>query len=272
MNKWWAIIALAVALVPVAGLAAGGGVKLENAKIDLKNHEAIQRGGKYFVNYCMGCHSAQYVRYKQFTQVGLTEDDVRDNLMFRAGKVGDLMTISMPPEDGSRWFGAPPPDLTLAARVRYDGVDWIYTYLKSFYTDPSRPMGVNNTVFPNVGMPHVLWELQGIQDPVYRYDVHDEDGDVAESFDSEAKAEAYLKQHEGGRIERVVDHLKLVTPGRLKPAEYDQVARDLATYLAYISEPIKLERQRMGFWVILFLIFFSYVAYQMKKEWWKAIH
>ena len=130
-------------------------------------------------------------------------------------------------------------------------MDWIYTYLKSFYTDPSRPMGVNNTVFPNVGMPHVLWELQGIQDPVYHYEVYDADGDLAESFESEAEADAYLKQHEGGRIERVVDHLKLVEPGRLEPAEYDQVVRDLTTYLAYISEPIKVERQRMGFWVLI---------------------
>jgi len=269
MNKWWAVIALA--LVPFAGFAAGGGVKLENAKIDLKSNESIQRGGKYFVNYCMGCHSAQYVRYKQFTKVGLTEEDIRDNLMFAGGKVGDLMTISMAPEDASRWFGATPPDLTLAARVRYDGPDWIYTYLKSFYTDPSRPMGVNNTVFPNVGMPHVLWELQGIQDPAYRYDVM-KDGHALSSFDSEAEAAAYLSEHEGARIERNVDHLKLVSPGSITPEEYDQVARDLATYLAYISEPIKLERQRMGFWVILFLILFTYLAYQAKKEWWKAVH
>ena len=199
------IAVLTLALLPMTGMAAGGGgAPLQSANIDLNNHAAIQRGAKLFVNYCMGCHSAKYVRYKLFTEVGLTEDDIKDNLIFAGGKVGDLMTIAMPEADGANWFGAPAPDLTLTARIKHGGADWIYTYLKGFYTDPSRPLGVNNTVFPNVGMPHVLYDLQGIQDPVYRYEVH-HDGHTVSSFDTEGAADAYVKEHgEGHRVERVV--------------------------------------------------------------------
>lgn len=267
------IVLMALALLPLTGMAAGGGnVHLEKANIDLGNHAAIQRGAKFFVNYCMGCHSAKYVRYKLFTEVGLTEDDIKNNLIFTDAKVGDLMKIAMPEAAAGNWFGAPAPDLTLTARIKSGGADWLYTYLKGFYTDPSRPMGVNNTVFPNVGMPHVLWDLQGVQAPVYKYEVH-HDGHVVASFDTEAAADAYVKEHgEGYRLGRVVAGLELVQPGSLTQAEYDQVARDLATFLTYISEPMKLERQRMGVWVILFLMVFTVLAYLMKKEWWKDVH
>ncbi len=272
MKKLFAVIALA--LMPFAGIASsGGGPQLQQAHVDLSNHASIQRGAKLFVNYCMGCHSAKYVRYKLFSEVGLTEDDIKDNLIFTDGKVGDLMKIAMPEEDAGRWFGAPAPDLTLTARIRHGGADWIYSYLKGFYTDPARPMGVNNTVFPNVGMPHVLWELQGVQNPVYKYEVQ-HDGHAVASFDSEAEADAYAKEQQGGeyRLERVVESLELARPGTLTAAEYDLVARDLATFLTYISEPVKLERQRMGVWVILFLVVFTVIAYLMKKEWWKDVH
>ncbi len=270
MKKLIAIMALA--LMPLTGWTAGGpSVQLEKANIDLGNHAAIQRGAKYFVNYCMGCHSAQYVRYKLFTEVGLSEDDIKDNLMFAGGKVGDLMKIAMPVEDAGKWFGAPAPDLTLTARIKSGGADWLYTYLKSFYTDPSRPLGVNNTVFPNVGMPHVLWKLQGVQDPVYKYEVH-HDGHAVASFDNEAEADAYAKEKgEGYRLERVVEKLELVQQGSMTPAEYDQVARDIATFMTYISEPMKLERQRMGVWVIMFLIVFTVVAYLIKKAGWMDV-
>lgn len=270
MKKLIAVITLA--LMPLAGMASSGGPELQQANIDLNNHAAIQRGAKMFVNYCMGCHSAKYVRYKLFTEVGLSEDDIKNNLMFTEGKIGDLMKIAMPEEDAGKWFGAPAPDLTLTARIRHGGADWIYSYLKGFYTDPSRPMGVNNTIFPNVGMPHVLWQLQGINDPVYKYEVH-HDGHSVAAFDTEAEADAFVKEKgEGYRLERVVESLEMVQKGSLTPAEYDQVARDLATYLTYISEPMKLERQRMGVWVVLFLVVFSVIAYLMKKEWWKDIH
>ena len=270
MKKLIALISLA--LLPVTGMASSGGPELEQANIDLGNHASIQRGAKLFVNYCMGCHSAKYVRYKLFTEVGLTEDDIKENLMFTDGKIGDLMKIAMPEDDAAKWFGAPAPDLTLVARIRHGGADWIYSYLKGFYTDPSRPMGVNNTVFPNVGMPHVLWEMQGVQSPVYRYEAQHDGHSVAE-FETEAEAAAYVQEHgEAYRIEKVVDHLEMAQPGSLTTEEYDQVARDLATYLAYISEPMKLERQSMGVWAMLFLIVFSVIAYLMKKEWWKDVH
>lgn len=267
------ITILALALLPLTGMAAGGGsVPLHQANIDLNNHAAIQRGAKLFVNYCMGCHSAKYVRYKLLTEVGLSEDDIKDNLIFNDSKIGDLMKIAMTEADAGKWFGAPAPDLTLTARIKPGGADWIYSYLKGFYTDPSRPMGVNNTVFPNVGMPHVLYDLQGIQAPVYKYEVH-HDGHTVASFDTEAAGDAYVKEHgEGYRMERVVESLKLVESGTMTAAEYDQVARDLATFMTYISEPMKLERQRMGVWVVLFLIVFTVIAYLMKKEWWKDIH
>ncbi len=267
------IAATILALAPLVGQAAGGEVHLEQANIDLGNEQAIQRGAKRFVNHCMGCHSAQYVRYKLFTEVGLSEDDIKDNLMFTDGKVGDLMTIAMPEEDAGAWFGAAPPDLSLVARIKHGGADWIYSFLKGFYVDPSRPLGVNNTVFANVGMPHVFLDLQGVQEAVYRYEVHHEGHPVA-AFDTEAAADAYLQEHEGQnyRLERVVDRLELVQPGSMTAAEYDQVARDLATFLTYISEPMKLERQRIGIWVILFLVVFTVIAYLMKKEWWKDVH
>jgi ubiquinol-cytochrome c reductase cytochrome c1 subunit len=267
------LIALGFALAPALALGAGGGeVELEQANIDLNNHASIQRGAKYFVNYCMGCHSAKYVRYKLFTEVGLTEDDIKENLMFTDGKIGDLMTNAMPEDGANKWFGAAPPDLTLTARIKHGGADWIYSFLKGFYTDPSRPLGVNNTVFANVGMPHVLWELQGVQDPVYRYEIHGGGATVA-TFDSEDEANAYVAQNGADyQVERVVDRLEMAQPGSISPAEYDQLARDIATFLTYISEPVKLERQRMGVWVIGFLAVFTVLAYLMKKEWWKDVH
>lgn len=242
MKKLIALIAFA--LLPVAGMTAGGGtVHLDAANVDVGNEAAIQRGAKLFVNYCMGCHSAQYVRYKQFTEVGLTEDQIKDNLMFTDGKIGDKMTIAMKEADAAKWFGAPPPDLTLVARIR--GADWIYTYLRSFYQDDKRPFGFNNVVFPSVGMPHVLADLQGVQQAVFKDDGHGN---------------------------QVVDKLELVAAGSMTPAEYDAAMRDLTTFLAYVSEPVKQERQRLGIWVMLFLVVLFVLAYMMKKEWWKDVH
>lgn len=242
MKKLIALFALA--LLPVTGMAAGGGnVHLDPANIDVGNEAAIQRGAKLFVNYCMGCHSAQYVRYKQFTKVGLSEDQIKDNLMFADGKIGDKLTIAMKPADAAKWFGAPPPDLTLVARIR--GADWIYTYLRSFYRDDKRPFGVNNVVFPSVGMPHVLADLQGVQKATFKDDGHGN---------------------------QVVDELELVEAGSMTPAEYDAAVRDLTTFMAYVAEPIKKERQTLGIYVMLFLIVLFVLAYMMKKEWWKDVH
>ncbi len=244
MKKLFALIAFA--LVPMTGMASGGDVHLDPANIDVANDAAIQRGAKTFVNYCMGCHSAQYVRFKQLTKVGLSEDQIKENLMFAGGKIGDKMTIAMKPADAAKWFGAPPPDLTLVARIR--GVDWIYTYLRSFYKDDSRPFGVNNVVFPSVGMPHVLQGLQGLQKPVYEEIEHE------------------------GNVRQVVMGVEPGQPGELTPAEYDAMVRDLVTFMAYVSEPVQLERQRLGIWVMLFLVVLFVLAYMMKKEWCKYVH
>jgi ubiquinol-cytochrome c reductase cytochrome c1 subunit len=247
MKELLAIFMLAA--VPFTSQGAGGGDHpLQAANIDVSNHAAIQRGAKMFVNYCMGCHSAKYVRYKQLTKVGLSEDVIKRNLMFGGGKIGDQMTIAMPQTDAANWFGAAAPDLTLISRIKHGGPDWLFSYLKSFYSDESRPMGVNNTVFPNVGMPNVLAELQGIQKAVYKEEDH------------------------GGHVVKVVDHLELVEPGSLTPAEFDSAVRDLATFLAYIAEPIKVKRQGLGLWVILFLVVFTVLAYFMKKSYWKDVH
>lgn len=268
------LIAFAVlALAPLTGFAAGGGANpfVVPSNVDVANDAAIQRGAKYFTNYCMGCHSAKYVRYQLMKNVGLTEDQIKENLIFDGSKAGDLMTIAMTDRDAGEWFGAPAPDLTLESRLR-KGPDWVYSYLKGFYTDPSRPMGVNNTVFPNVGMPNVLWELEGIKEAVYRYEVR-HDGHTVAKFYNEAEAVAMLKDKgDGYKLEKVVDSLEQAQAGKMTPAEFDQVARDLATYLAYIAEPIAEERKRLGVWVILFLTLFTVLAYFMKKEWWKDVH
>ena len=241
------ILALMI-LLPVTALAAGGnGVHLDSADIDLGDEAALQRGAKYFANYCLNCHSAKYMRYNKMTALGLTEDQIQDNLMFAGDKIGELMTIAMKPEDAEKWFGAAPPDLTLTARLR--GEDWLYTYLRSFYADPSRPFGVNNVVFPSVGMPHVLWELQGRQEAVW-------------------------EETEGpdGEPHTTIKELELAEPGKLSPEEYDQVARDIVTYLSWLAEPMQQERKELGLWVLLFLAVFSVIAYFLKKEYWKDVH
>lgn len=264
------IVTMVLALLPLAGFANEEGVEVEPANIDLADQAAIQSGAKYFINYCMGCHSAKYVRYKLMEKQGLSEAQIKENLIFNGSKVGALMTNAMPKAYAAASFGAPAPDLTLEARRR--GSDWVYTYLKSFYTDPSRPTGVNNKVFHNVGMPNILWELEGLKDPVYKYEVHEGTEKVAE-FDSEAEADAMVKEKgEGFRVEKVVSGFKQRTKGKLSEEAFDKVVRDITTYLTYISEPVKLERQHMGVWVLLFLVVFTILAYLMKKEWWKDVH
>ena len=239
------IAILSLALLPLTGFASGGGVHLESADIDLTDQAALQRGAKYFVNYCQGCHSMKYFRYENMQDFGLTKGQIEQNLLFGDHKVGELMTTSMSAQDAEAWFATAVPDLTLTARLKHGGADWIYTYLKSFYVDESRPFGVNNVVFPNVGMPHVLMELQGVQEAVIETDEHG-------------------NKH--------VVELKLVKPGRMSAEEYDQMSRDLATFMTHVAEPMKLERQRIGIWVMLFLLVFFVVSIMLKKEFWKDVH
>jgi ubiquinol-cytochrome c reductase cytochrome c1 subunit len=177
----------------------------------------------------------------------LSETEVIENLMFTTDKIGDTMKIAMTEEQGTTWFGNPPPDLSVITRAR--GVDYIYTYLRSFYLDEKRPFGVNNNVFPDVGMPHVLWELQGTQKAVYR-----------------------LEKDAAGHDHEVFDHFETVTPGILSAEEYDQVARDLTAFMSYIGEPIQMERRRLGVYVLVFIAIFFVFAYLLKKEYWKDVH
>jgi ubiquinol-cytochrome c reductase cytochrome c1 subunit len=238
---------LLLLFVPALTLAAAGGVHLDKANIDPDNQQSLQRGARLFVNYCLSCHAAGLMRYERMGQdLGISEVQVAQNLMFTGAKIGDLMTVATDPEDAVEWFGTVPPDLSVIARSR--GVDWLYTYLRSFYLDDSRVTGVNNLVFPDVGMPDVLWELQGWQKPVITT-VKDPDG-----------------------TERKVIELELVEPGLMSPKEFDRAVRDLVNFLNYMAEPGKHDRQALGVKVILFLLVFLVVAYLMKKEFWKDVH
>ena len=243
------IIALAFLALPGLSLASGGeGYPLEKAPIDLHNKASLQNGAKLFVNYCMGCHSLDYQRYNRMARdIGLTDAQVKENLIFTGANVGDTMKNAMPKADAKRWFGVTPPDLTLIARAR--GVDYLYTYLQTFYQDPTRPFGVNNAAFPNAGMPHVLWQLQGMQKPIY----------------------AVHKNPEGHET-KVLEGFELVQPGSMSPPEFKETVADLVNFLAYVGEPIQLKRQSIGIWVLLFLALTTVVFYLLKKEYWKDVH
>lgn len=240
------VIIAALLLLAPGLLLASETAHLENADIDLRDQASLQRGAKYFVNYCMGCHSLQYMRYNRLaTDLGIDTVSLRENLLFGDAKPGDLMTNSMLDDDALKWFGVVPPDLTLVTRWR--SPDWVYTYLKSYYLDDTRPYGVNNVLFPLVGMPHVLADLQGKQEAVMH------------------------PPHEPGG-EPTVTGVKLVEQGALSPEEYDTMVRDITAFLAYAGEPIQLERQRLGFYVLLFLGLLFIPAYLLKKEFWRDVH
>lgn len=230
-------------------LASGAGVHLEPADVDLNNQASLQRGAKNFVNYCLNCHSATYMRYDRMGRdLGLDEAMLKDNLMFIPGiKVGETMKVAMPHALSESWFGVTPPDLSLVSRSR--GADWLNTYLRSFYASEDRPFGVDNLVFSKVGMPNVLEGLQGVQKPVYE-EVEGADG----------------TKHE------VIEKLELVSQGSLTPAEYDLFVRDLVNFLVYLGEPAQMQRTGLGIWVLLFLAVFSVLAYLLKLEYWKDVH
>lgn len=226
---------------------ASSKVELDDPNIDLTDQAALQNGAKYFVNYCFGCHSLQYQRYESLVDdLGITEKQLEANFLFGSKTPTDQMTNSMPAGNAENWFGAPPPDLSVIARSR--GPDWLYTFLRSFYLDESRPLGVNNLVFEKVGMPHQLWELQGWQKLVETTTTDD------------------------AGHEHTSHELELVEAGEMTPAEYDQAVRELVTFLTYVGEPVKLERQRLGIFVLLFLAVFAVIAYILKKEFWRDVH
>ena len=225
-------------LLPMAALA-NEHVKLDHAPIDPSNQVSLQRGAKTFVNYCLNCHSASYMRYNRLQDIGLTDAQIKANLLFAGDKVGDTMTVAMPKADAKAWFGATPPDLSVEARAR--GADWLYSYLRGFYRDDTRPTGWNNTVYDKVAMPHVLWELQGQQ---------------------------VLKVNEATEEHVLV----LDKPGTMSPAEYNLMVADLVNYLVFMAEPFKERDKHLGLLVLAFLGLLFGLTYALKKEFWKDIH
>ena len=231
---------LALLLIGSPAYGSGGGV-LENANVNIRDTLAIQRGARLFVNYCLSCHSASYMRYNRLAEdLGLDEDLVLENMVFADVKIGETMEVAMRDKDAEVWFSAVPPDLSLISRSR--GADWLYTYLLTFYQDESG--GWNNQTLPNASMPHVMWQMQGIQKPVYA-------------------------THDGVEV---IDHLTLAVPGLQSPEEFENSVRDLVTFLEYLGEPSKVKRKNIGVWVLLFLALFAPIAYALKAEYWRDVH
>jgi ubiquinol-cytochrome c reductase cytochrome c1 subunit len=234
------LLASLVATTPA--LAAGDSAFIEHSNVNVNDTAALQRGASLFVNYCLSCHSANYMRYNRLAEdLDLGEELVMDNLVFSDAKIGETMTIAMEPEAAEKWFGKTPPDLSLVGRSR--GADWLYSYFQTFYKDENG--GWNNAVLPNASMPHVFWQLQGIQSPMY----HQEDGGHA-----------------------VLHSLEVTTPGLQTAEEYDGTVRDLVAFLIYLGEPALLKRKQVGVWVMLFLAFFAFLAYLLKAEFWRDVH
>jgi ubiquinol-cytochrome c reductase cytochrome c1 subunit len=240
-----AISILLLTLSPVLAWGAGGGNEnLDKANVDLGDTASLQRGARIFVNFCLSCHSASYMRYQRMSDdLNIPREVVERDMMFAGDKIGDLMVATMSRDDGREWFGVAPPDLSLTARSR--GPDYIYTYMRSFYLDENSPNGWNNTVFPNVAMPHATFEWQGSQ---RAYFVTDEDGN------------------------EVFERFELETPGQLSPEEYDAAMRDLTNFMVYLAEPAKLVRYKVGFWVTIFLLLMVGLTYALKKEYWRDVH
>jgi ubiquinol-cytochrome c reductase cytochrome c1 subunit len=223
----------------------------DKAPNKLNDLSALQNGAKIFVNYCLNCHSAAYMRFNRLKDIGLTDKQIKDNLLFTTDKVGDTMKISMDAKQGKDWFGGNPPDLTVIARSRSGhggtGADYLYTYLRTYYRDASKATGWNNLAYPNVGMPHVLWELQGQRRPIYEE----------------------VEQH--GHTTHVLKGWEQITPGKMTAAEYDEAVGDLVNYMQWMSEPAQSSRVRIGVWVMLFLLIFMVIAWRLNASYWKDI-
>lgn len=241
--KSFALGLAGVLLAGTAAAAAGGA--LQQAGTDLTDKGSLQRGAQIFMNDCSGCHSLKYLRYSRMaSDLGLTEDEVQNNLNLTGAKFGETIGTTMPAKAGERWFGKTPPDLSLIARSR--GPDWVYTYLKSFYLDETRPLGWNNKLFPNASMPNPLFQEQGMQHAVYG------------AVDPATK-------------EAPVVGLKVTTPGTQNEQQFNQTVRDVTAFLEYAGEPAGIKRESMGVWVLLFLAVFTFLAYLLKKEYWRDV-
>jgi ubiquinol-cytochrome c reductase cytochrome c1 subunit len=225
---------LVLLFAPMAALAAQSGYRLDVSPHDLRDLVSLQSGARTYANYCLGCHGVQYLRYSGLKEIGLTEAQIRDNLMFTAEKVGEPMKATLPAKEAKQWFGVMPPDLSVVARVR--GADWLYTYLRTFYRDPKTVTGWNNPVFPNVGMPHALWMLQG----------------------------------ERGLDEKTHKFVE-ISKGTQSAAEYDATVRDLVNFLVYVGEPHAASRKAIGIVTLFVLAVVFIFAYLLKKEFWKDV-
>jgi len=253
MKKSIVTLFLAAALLVPMLATASSGAHLYKAPIDIYDKESLRRGAQAFGDYCYSCHAASFMRFNRIAKdLEIPEEDVREMLIHTRNKkgvptkIGDLMRVSMTDEYAENAFGTSVPDLSLAARAR--GADWIYTYLRSFYVDQDRPTGFNNAVFSDVGMPHVLWSLQGLQEPVYKTEMH---GDI--------------------EVESI-DHFEQIQAGKLSRVEYDVFLGDLTNFMVYLAEPVQVERRGMGWKVLLFLVVFFGFAFALKKEYWKDVH
>ncbi len=240
-------------ITPVIVLAAGGSVHLDKAPIDISDKESLRRGARIFAENCYSCHSAKFMRFNRIAKdLEMEESEVRDMMIFTYNKkgaptkIGDVMEVSMTDDYARSAFGAPVPDLSVTARAR--GADWVYTYLRSFYVDPYRPTGMNNTVFADVGMPNIFWRQQGIQEAVYE-----------------------TVEHDGIKTE-VISHLETVVPGTMSRVEFDMFAADLTNFMVYLAEPVQNERRALGWKVLGFLVILFIFAYMLKKEYWKDVH
>jgi len=234
------ILILILAIAAPATYAAEAEHPLDSVYINLGDKASLQRGARMFVNYCLSCHSAQYMRYSRMAEdLGISDESLRENMLFAGDRPGSLMKTAMTDQDAKEWFGTAPPDLTLTARVR--GPEWLYSYLRRFYVDPESPHGWNNSLFPNVAMPHVLYELQGTQRFV-------------------------------GRDDHGAPEFEMVKPGQMEPEEYDEAVRDLTNFLVYLGEPAKLDRYMIGALVMLFLAGLLVLVYFLKKEYWRDVH
>jgi len=266
MNKTVALLA-AFLLAAIAGPAAssGGDIRLEPAPGNRLDLPSLQRGARTFVNYCLNCHSARFMRYNRLTDIGVDLSMIQDNLMFATDRIGDTMTVAMSPQDGRAWFGVPPPDLSVIARVR--GTDWLYNYFLGFYRDDAARSGWNNLVFPNVGMPHVLSRYSGTNRLVT---TEYEDHEKAEAAAIAARSLVALAPARDHKY--VVESLALETPGTLSQVEYKAMVADLVNYLDYMGEPVKNERISLGLVALLYFVLLFVFAYWLKREYWKDIH
>ncbi len=251
------ILSLLVSFGFVAGAsAAGGGVAWDKFPTEkVTDVAALQNGAQIFVNYCLNCHAASYMRYNRLRDIGVTEDQIKKNLMFATEKVGDTMKVSLDPKQAKDWFGGVPPDLTVIARSRADfgkgsGADYLYTYLRTYYRDPSKPTGWNNLAFPNVGMPHVLWELQGQRSAKFvdEKDPHD--------------PKAVVHRFAG---------FETLSPGKLSALQYDESVADLVAFLQWMGEPSQAKRAQIGVWVLMFLAVFTLLAWRLNAAFWKDV-